>query len=77
MPPETGSTHTQGQTAGVFITLREIHSRVIDIDDKLDNSINELRNEISKLKAQLAAQWVVHGILVTAIVFLVQKGLSL
>lgn len=61
---------------GVFITLRQIYDMLTKIDDKLDSELIDVRREISALKAQLAAQWVVHGILLGAIVFLVQRGLS-
>jgi len=70
----SNQTHTRPQ--GVFITLEAIYQTVTSIDDKIDTELNLVRNEIAKMKAQLAAQWVVHGILVTTIVFLVQKGLS-
>lgn len=61
---------------GVFVTLREIHGTVISIDEKLDTEIGKLKDEIAKIRAQLAAQWVVHGILITTIVVLIQKGLT-
>jgi hypothetical protein len=61
---------------GIFITLREIHTMVGNIDEKLDKEISTLKEEISKIKAQLAAQWVVMGILITTIAFLIQKGLT-
>lgn len=66
--------HTRPQ--GVFITLEAIYQTVTSIDDKIDTELNVIRQEIAKMKAQLAAQWVVHGILVTTIAFLIQKGLS-
>jgi hypothetical protein len=62
---------------GFFVTLREIHDTVKSIDDKLDTEVSKLKEENSKIRAQLAAQWVVHGILVTTIVFLIQRGLNL
>ena len=68
------TTHTKPQ--GVFITLDAIYTTVIAIDDKIDSELRALQLELSKMKAQLAAQWVVHGILVTTIIFLMQKGLS-
>lgn len=61
---------------GVVVTIKEIYDTVQSIDAKMDSDLRLLREEISKLKAQLAAQWVVHGILVAAIIFLTQKGLS-
>lgn len=61
---------------GVFVTLREIHGTVLSIDEKLDTEIAKLKEEIGKIRAQLAAQWVVHGILITTIAFLIQKGLQ-
>lgn len=70
----TRDTHTRPQ--GVFITLEAIYQTVTSIDDKIDTELNVIRQEIAKMKAQLAAQWVVHGILVTTIVFLVQRGLT-
>lgn len=75
MTTENRDTHTRPQ--GVFITLEAIYQTVTNIDDKIDTELNALRAELAKMKAQLAAQWVVHGILVTTIVFLMQKGLSL
>jgi len=60
----------------VFITLEAIYDTVTSIDDKIDTELNALRAELAKMKAQLAAQWVVHGILVTTIVFLMQKGIT-
>lgn len=69
------NTHTRPQ--GVFITLEAIYQTVTNIDDKIDTELNAVRTELAKMKAQLAAQWVVHGILVTTIVFLVQRGLAL
>lgn len=68
------NTHTRPQ--GVFITLEAIYQTVTNIDDKIDTELNAVRQEIAKMKAQLAAQWVVHGILVTTIVFLIQKGIT-
>ena len=59
---------------GVFITLQEIYATVLSIDIKLDNELKDLRKEVSALKQQLAAQWVVHGILLAAIIFLIQRG---
>ena len=73
MPPDTES-HPRPQ--GVFITLEAIYDTVTSIDDKIDTELNALRAELAKMKAQLAAQWVVHGILVTTIVFLMQKGIT-
>lgn len=73
-PPETERTHTRPQ--GVFITLDAIYQTVTSIDDKIDMELRAIHQEISKLKAQLAAQWVVHGILITTIVFLIQKGIT-
>jgi len=64
------------QPIGVLITLKDIHNIVTEIDKKLDSEIRTLRDELAKLKAQLAAQWVVHGIMLSAIVFLLQKGIS-
>lgn len=72
--PEQEKAHTRPQ--GVFITLEAIYATVTSIDDKIDTELTALREEISKIKAQLAAQWVVCGILVTAIGFLVTKGLG-
>lgn len=75
MPPDhDNSTHTRPQ--GVFITLEAIYQTVTSIDDKIDLELNNVRTELAKMKAQLAAQWVVHGILVTTIVFLIQRGLA-
>ena len=73
MPPGTGN---EAKPIGVFLTLKDIHNIVTEIDKKLDSEIRTLRDELAKLKAQLAAQWVVHGIMLTAIVFLLQKGIS-
>ena len=66
----------ESKPIGVIVTLKEIYDTVNRIDDKLDREISGIKDEISKLKAQLAAQWVVHGILVSAIIFLIQKGLG-
>lgn len=68
------NTHTRPQ--GVFITLEAIYQTVTSIDDKIDTELKAINQEIAKMKAQLAAQWVVHGILITTIVFLLQKGLT-
>lgn len=73
MPTDHDNTHTRPQ--GVFITLEAIYQTVTSIDDKIDVEMTSIRNEIAKMKAQLAAQWVVHGILITTIAFLVQRGL--
>lgn len=73
MPPDT-SPHTRPQ--GFFITLEAIYSTVTSIDDKMDTELRAVHQELAKVKAQLAAQWVVHGILITIIVFLAQKGLG-
>lgn len=62
---------------GVVVTIEEIYDTVVSIDDKRAADLRLLREEIAKLKAQLAAQWVVHGILVAAIIFLVQRGIAL
>ena len=66
--------HTRPQ--GVFITLEAIYQTVTSIDDKIDKEMNALRDEMAKMKAQLAAQWVVHGILITTIIFLIQRGIA-
>lgn len=50
--------------AGVFVTLKEIHATVERIDDKLND-------ELTKIKMQLAAQWVVHGIMIAVIIALI------
>lgn len=71
---DSQSPHTRPQ--GVFITLEAIYQTVTSIDDKIDTELKAINQEIAKMKAQLAAQWVVHGILITAIIFLVQKGLT-
>lgn len=68
------NTHTK--PIGVFVTLREIHQTVMKIDDKLDDEVGKLKSEIWGIKAQLAAQWVVHGILIATIVYLIQKGIG-
>ena len=73
MSPETGNA---AKPIGVLITLKDIHNIVTEIDKKLDSEIRTLRDELAKLKAQLAAQWVVHGIMLSAIVFLLQEGIS-
>lgn len=73
MAPEND---TQTRAIGVVVTIKEIYDTVISIDDKMDTDLRLLRDEIAKLKAQLAAQWVVHGILVAAIIFLVQRGFT-
>lgn len=72
----TESDTSHGKPPGIFVTLREIHATVLAIDDKIDTEIGKLKEEISKIKAQLAAQWVIMGILITTIAFLVQKGLT-
>ena len=73
MPTDHDNNHTRPQ--GVFITLEAIYQTVTSIDDKIDVEMASIRNEIAKMKAQLAAQWVVQGILITTIAFLVQRGL--
>lgn len=67
--------HVHTRPQGVFITLEAIYQTVTNIDDKIDTELNAVRGELAKMKSQLAAQWVVHGILVTTIVFLIQKGI--
>ena len=74
MPNSDHDTHTRPQ--GVFITLEAIYQTVTSIDDKIDTEMNAIRDEMAKMKAQLAAQWVVHGILITTIVFLIQRGIA-
>jgi len=74
MTGDNRDTHTRPQ--GVFITLDAIYQTVTSIDDKIDTELKAINQEIARLKAQLAAQWVVHGILVTTIVFLIQKGIT-
>lgn len=68
--------HDSTRPIGVVVTIKEIYDTVQSIDNKMDSDLRMLREEISKLKAQLAAQWVVHGILIATIIFLTQKGLS-
>ncbi len=72
MPNE--ETHTK--PVGFFVTIKEIHQAVMSIDDKIDNEVTKLRADISAIKAQLAAQWVVQGIMVATIIYLMQKGLA-
>ena len=67
---------TKTRPQGVFITLEAIYQTVTSIDDKIDTEMNAIRDEMSKMKAQLAAQWVVHGILITTIIFLIQRGIA-
>lgn len=67
---------TRTRPQGVFITLDAIYETVTKIDKKIDTELDAVKEEISKMKAQLAAQWVICGILVTAIGFLVTKGLG-
>lgn len=67
---------SETRPTGVFITLKEIHSTVNDIDEKLDTEILKLKDELTRLKTQLAAQWVIHGLLIVALAFLVQRGLT-
>ena len=55
---------------GVVVTIKEIHATVERIDDKLND-------ELTKIKMQLAAQWVVHGIMVAVIVALVTNRVGL
>lgn len=74
MDQKPEGSHTRPQ--GVFITLEAIYATVTNIDDKIDTELNSVREEIGKMKAQLAAQWVIHGILVTTLIFLIQKGLA-
>lgn len=74
MTGDNRDTHTRPQ--GVFITLDAIYQTVTSIDEKIDTELKAINQEIARLKAQLAAQWVVHGILVTTIVFLIQKGIT-
>lgn len=60
---------------GVFITLENIYLTVTSIEAKLDAELIAVRTEISTMKSQLAAQWVIHGILAVVIVGLITKGL--
>lgn len=53
----------------VTITLREIYLSIKDIDSKLDN-------ELGKIKTQLAAQWVIHGIVLAIVVGVTTTALN-
>jgi len=48
---------------GVLITLREIHTAVLSIDDKIDREVRALELRISALEAKIAAYGVVIGIM--------------
>lgn len=72
--PDSQDNHTR--PIGVLVTIREIHGTVLKIDEKLDQEVSKLKEEIATVRAQLAALWVIHGIVVTTIVFLLQKGLN-
>lgn len=65
----TEETKPQTRETGVMVTLRDIYNSVKEIDNKLDD-------ELGKLKTQVAAQWVIHGIMVAAIVSLVTRGIG-
>lgn len=71
----TGENHQR--QVGFFVTLKEIHEIVIKLDGKMDHENNKMKEELARVKSQIAAQWVIHGILVTTIAFLVQRGLSI
>ncbi len=88
MPPDS-NTHTRPQ--GVFITLEAIYQTVTSIDDKIDTELKEVRKEvaqarkdldaeITRLKVQVSALWVVYGImlagLTTVVTTVVSKGFT-
>lgn len=62
------TTDPPGREQGVLITLREIYNTVKTIEDKMDD-------ELGKLKAQVAAQWVIHAIMVAVIINVVSRTL--
>lgn len=76
MPPPENQQGTHTRPQGVFITLEAIYATVTSIDDKIDSELRAVNNELAKMKAQLAAQWVVHAILITALGFLISRGLT-
>lgn len=53
---------------GVLITLKEIYNTVKTIEDKMDD-------ELGKVKTQVAAQWVIHAIMVAVIINVVSRTL--
>ena len=67
---------TRTKPVGFFVTIKEIHNTVMNIADKLDNEVSKLKSDISGLKSQLAAQWVIQGIQIATIIYLIQKGIG-
>lgn len=53
---------------GVIVTLRDIYDSVGRIENKMDD-------ELGKLKTQVAAQWVIHGILVAVLINIISRSL--
>ena len=50
-----------------MVTLRDIYNSVQNINEKLDD-------ELGKIKTQIASMWVIHGIMLAAIVSVVTEG---
>lgn len=54
---------------GIVVTIREMYDMLVKLDNRLDG-------ELANLKAQVSAMWVVHGIMLGVITFLITKGLD-
>ena len=74
MPPE--ETKEEQRPLGFLFTLERIYEIVGETSQKLDDEVSRLKTVISRLQAQLAAQWVVQGIMLAVITFLVQEGIK-
>lgn len=66
---------------GVVVTIREIYGIVVDIKTSFNSEMTTLRKDFNeentKIKMQLSALWVSHGILISIIIFLATKGLNI
>ena len=62
------TTDPPSREQGVLITLREIYNTVKTIEEKVGD-------DVGKLKAQVAAQWVIHAIMVAVIINVVSRTL--
>lgn len=77
----------ESPTVGIVVTIRDIHEKVTtlaeqmvstmqELKDEANKEYTELREKISSLKAQIAALYVTHGLVIAFVLYLSQKGLT-